>query len=150
MILSQQAQEALDRIKEKVLRKAIDFKGAQWNDLAVVYYEITKHSTGKGRVMSKGCNGCIPPAVHICYNYLQLNIEPVAVEEPAKVTTVDVQEFSKAQLSGVKAPESLTVQVDEWNDLTKAELWEQVKKRGLSAPSTATKAKLIEVLNGPR
>lgn len=129
MILSQQAQEALERIKEKVLRKAIDFKGAQWNDLAVVYYEITKHSTGKGRVMSKGCNGCIPPAVHICYNYLQLNIEPVAVEEPAKV---------------------ITVQIDEWNDLTKAELWEQVKKRGLSAPSTATKAKLIEVLNGAR
>lgn len=126
MKLSQTAQQALDRIKAKIEIKAIDFKGAQLNDLAIVYYEVTLNATGKGRVMSKGCNGCIPPAVHICYNYLQSIKEPEIIEEPAKV---------------------ITVQVDEWNDLTKAELWEQVKKRGLSAPSTATKAKLIEVLN---
>jgi len=126
MKLSQTAQQALDRIKAKIEIKAIDFKGAQLNDLAIVYYEVTLLATGKGRVMSKGCNGCIPPAVHICYNYLQSIKEPEIIEEPAKV---------------------ITVQVDEWNDLTKAELWEQVKKRGLSAPSTATKAKLIEVLN---
>lgn len=127
MKLSQTAQQALDRIKPKIEIKAIDFKGAQLNDLAIVYYEVTLNATGKGRVMSKGCSGCIPPAVHICYNYLQSVKEPEIIEEPAKV---------------------ITVQVDEWNDLTKAELWEQVKKRGLSAPSTATKAKLIEVLNG--
>lgn len=126
MKLSQTAQAALDRIKAKIEIKAIDFKGAQLNDLAIVYHEVTLLATGKGRVMSKGCNGCIPPAVHICYNYLQSIKEPEIIEEPAKV---------------------ITVQVDEWNDLTKAELWEQVKKRGLSAPSTATKAKLIEVLN---
>jgi hypothetical protein len=126
MKLSQTAQKALDRIKAKIEIKAIDFKGAQLNDLAIVYHEVTLLATGKGRVMSKGCNGCIPPAVHICYNYLQTIKEPEIIEEPAKV---------------------ITVQVDEWNDLTKAELWEQVKKRGLSAPSTATKAKLIEVLN---
>ena len=126
MKLSQTAQQALDRIKAKIEIKAIDFKGAQLNDLAIVYHEVTLLATGKGRVMSKGCNGCIPPAVHICYNYLQTIKEPEIIEEPAKV---------------------ITVQVDEWNDLTKAELWEQVKKRGLSAPSTATKAKLIEVLN---
>jgi hypothetical protein len=126
MKLSQTAQQALDRIKPKIEIKAIDFKGAQLNDLAIVYHEVTLLATGKGRVMSKGCNGCIPPAVHICYNYLQTIKEPEIIEEPAKV---------------------ITVQVDEWNDLTKAELWEQVKKRGLSAPSTATKAKLIEVLN---
>lgn len=147
MTLSQTAQAALDRIKAKIEIKAIDFKGAQLNDLAIVYHEVTLLATGKGRVMSKGCNGCIPPAVHICYNYLQTIKEPEIIEEPAKETTVDIKEFSMAQLSGVKAPESITVQVDEWNDLTKAELWEQVKKRGLSAPSTATKAKLIEVLN---
>ncbi len=126
MKLSQTAQQALDRIKAKIEIKAIDFKGAQLNDLAIVYHEVTLNATGKGRVMSKGCTGCIPPAVHICYNYLQSIKEPEIIEEPAKV---------------------ITVQVDEWNDLTKAELWEQVKKRGLSAPSTATKAKLIEVLN---
>ena len=126
MKLSQTAQQALDRIKPKIEIKAIDFKGAQLNDLAIVYHEVTLLATGKGRVMSKGCTGCIPPAVHICYNYLQTIKEPEIIEEPAKV---------------------ITVQVDEWNDLTKAELWEQVKKRGLSAPSTATKAKLIEVLN---
>ena len=126
MKLSQTAQQALDRIKAKIEIKAIDFKGAQLNDLAIVYHEVTLLATGKGRVMSKGCNGCIPTAVHICYNYLQTIKEPEIIEEPAKV---------------------ITVQVDEWNDLTKAELWEQVKKRGLLAPSTATKAKLIEVLN---
>lgn len=126
MKLSQTAQQALDRIKAKIEIKAIDFKGAQLNDLAIVYYEVTLNATGKGRVMSKGCTGCIPPAVHICYNYLQTIKEPEIIEDPVKV---------------------ITVQVDEWNDLTKAELWEQVKKRGLSAPSTATKAKLIEVLN---
>jgi reverse gyrase len=127
MKLSQTAQQALDRIKAKIEIKAIDFKGAQLNDLAIVYYEVTLNATGKGRVMSKGCNGCIPPAVHICYNYLQTLPKIEEVQPKAKV---------------------ITVQVDEWNDLTKAELWEQVKKRGLSAPSTATKAKLIEVLNG--
>lgn len=126
MKLSQTAQQALDRIKAKIDIKAIDFKGAQLNDLAIVYYEVTLNATGKGRLMSKGCTGCIPPAVHICYNYLQTIKEPEIIEEPANV---------------------ITVQIDEWNDLTKAELWEQVKKRALSAPSTATKAKLIEVLN---
>jgi len=126
MKLSQTAQQALDRIKAKIEIKAIDFKGAQLNDLAIVYHEVTLNATGKGRVMSKGCTGCIPPAVHICYNYLQTIKEPEIIEEPAKV---------------------ITVQVDEWNDLTKAELWEQGKKRGLSAPSKATKAKLIEGVN---
>lgn len=148
MTLSQPAQQALDRIKAKIEIKAIDFKGAQLNDLAVVYYEVTLNATGKGRVLSKGCTGCIPPAVHICYNYLQTIPKIEEIQPKAKVVIVGIEEFSKAQLSGVKAPESLTVQVDEWNDLTKAELWEQLKKRNLTAPSTATKAKLIEVLNG--
>lgn len=135
IILSQQAQQCLARIKDKVKIKAIDFRGPQLDDLAVVYFEVTQYSTGKGRVLSKSCNHCIQPAVHIVYNFLQQNPEPILVEEPAKVTTVSVEE-------------SITVQVDDWNDLTKAELWSQIKKRGLSAPTTANKTKLIEILNG--
>lgn len=127
MILSQQAQEAFDRIRKKIEIRAIDFKGEQLNDLAVVYFEITKHSTGRGRILSKGCSGCIHPAVNICYNYLQSIPVDVVVEEPAKV---------------------ITVSVDDWNDLTKAELWSQITKRGLSAPATANKKTLISILNG--
>lgn len=126
MTLSQQAQQALDRIKAKIEIKAIDFKGAQLNDLAVVYFEVTQAATGKGRVLSKGCVGCIPPAVHICYNYLQ--------------TIPKVEE--------VKAPESLTVQVDEWDDLTRSELISQCKDRDIRIPRNATKQQLIDLLNG--
>jgi hypothetical protein len=124
MILSQEGMTSLNAIKEKVLRRAVDFNKIEFAHLSVVYYEVTQLSRGKGLTLSKGCNGCIPSAVNIVYNYLQL-------------TTPEE-----------KVPEPITVQISEWNDLTKRELWEQIRERGLEAPATANKKTLIEILNG--
>lgn len=124
MKISKEAEISLSAIKEKVLKRAVDFNKIEFAHLSVVYYEITSLSRPKGLTLSKGCNGCIPSAVNIVYNYLQLTT-------PEEI-----------------APEPITVQISEWNDLTKRELWEQLRERGLEAPATANKKTLIDILNG--
>ena len=121
MKLSQNALLALERIKEKVNIKAYDFNRQELTYLSVVYFEITEQSRGKGLVLNLGCNSCIPPAVNIVYNYLQK-------ENPAP----EVKEIN--------------VTIDSWDDLTKAELWEQIRDREIEAPKTANKSKLIELI----
>jgi hypothetical protein len=121
MRLSQNALQALERIKEKVNIKAYDFNRQELTYLSVVYFEITEQSRGKGLVLNLGCASCIPPAVNIVYNYLQK-------EDPAP----EVKEIN--------------VTIDSWDDLTKAELWEQIRDREIEAPKTANKSKLIELI----
>lgn len=122
MILSKQAGQALARIQKKIEAKAYDFNKVEKVDLATVYFEITEQSRGKGLVLDLGCASCIPPAVNILYNYIMLK-----AEEPEVV-------------------KEITVTIDSWDDLTKAELWEQIRDRSIQAPKTANKAKLIDLI----
>jgi len=121
MKLSQSANEALKRIEPKVKIKAYDFNKKELVDLSIVYFEITQQSRSKGLVLNMGCGSCIPPAVNIVYNYLQKQIPEPEVTQ-------------------------ITVTIDSWDELTKAELWEQIRDRGIEAPKTANKTKLIELI----
>ena len=121
MKLSENAKASLERIKSKVNLKSYDFNRQEKVYLAEVYFEITEQSRGKGLVLNIGCASCIPPAVNIVYNYLQIQ----SPEEPVK---------------------EITVTIDSWDDLTKAELWEQIRDRNIQAPKTANKAKLIDLI----
>jgi hypothetical protein len=71
MIIGKEAQISLDFIMPKIRVNGYDYSGKEFDCLAHVYGEITKMSTGKERVLSKGCQGCIPGAVHIVNNYLR-------------------------------------------------------------------------------
>ena len=121
MKLSENAKASLERIKSKVNLKSYDFNRQEKVYLAEVYFEITEQSRGKGLVLNIGCASCIPPAVNIVYNYLS----------------------SQSKESEVK---EITVTIDSWDDLTKAELWEQIRDRNIQAPKTANKAKLIDLI----
>lgn len=70
MILGKEAQISLDFIMPKIEINAYDYSGKEFDCLAHVYGEITKMSTGRERILSKGCQGCIPGAVNIVKNYL--------------------------------------------------------------------------------
>lgn len=121
MKLSENAKASLERIKSKVNLKSYDFNRQEKVDLATVYFEITEQSRGKGLVLNIGCASCIPPAVNIVYNYLSSQSKEPEVKE-------------------------ITVTIDSWDDLTKAELWEQIRDRNIQAPKTANKAKLIDLI----
>lgn len=121
MKLSENAKASLERIKSKVNLKSYDFNRQEKVYLAEVYFEITEQSRGKGLVLNIGCASCIPPAVNIVYNYLSSQSKEPEVKE-------------------------ITVTIDSWDDLTKAELWEQIRDRNIQAPKTANKAKLIDLI----
>lgn len=127
--LSEGAQQSLEMIRKKIEIKAIDFNSNEFNALADVYFEITRFSTGKGMTLSKGCSGCIPSACQIVRNY----IENFETKDPQPAATVEVKK--------------ITVQVDSLEDLTKAELKQQCRDKGIKIPHNANKTILIELLS---
>lgn len=70
MITNKDFKISLDFILPKIKIGAFDYYGTEFDHLAHVYFYITELATGKGKVLSKGCLGCIPGAVHIVKNYL--------------------------------------------------------------------------------
>jgi hypothetical protein len=70
MITDKNFKISLDFILPKIKIGAFDYYGTEFDHLAHVYFCITELATGKGKVLSKGCSGCIPGAVHIVRNYL--------------------------------------------------------------------------------
>lgn len=85
----------------KIIRAKLDVGGRDWNKnekeaIARAFFEITKHSTGKGRVLDVNCESCVVSAVNIVKNYLAAIGEPVksklpkaATKAPSIVTPVD-------------------------------------------------------------
>jgi hypothetical protein len=70
MIADKEFKISLDFILPKIKIGAFDYYGTEFDHLAHVYFCITELAMGKGKVLSKGCSGCIPGAVHIVKNYL--------------------------------------------------------------------------------
>ena len=70
MITNKEFKISLDFILPKIKIGAFDYYGTEFDHLAHCYFQITELATGKGKVLSKGCSGCIPGAVHIVKNYL--------------------------------------------------------------------------------
>jgi hypothetical protein len=41
------------------------------DELTEAYYDVTKATTGRGRVLKPSCPACIPPAIKVVSNYLK-------------------------------------------------------------------------------
>ena len=126
MKLSKESNESLNKIRAKVTRKDIDFNQHELLYLDEVYAEITKLSTGKAQVISRGCSSCINNAVNIVYNFVTYHEEkhePTEKNTP-KITTIEV---------GTK---------------TRNELLQECKDKGIKIPRNATVKQLNELLDG--
>lgn len=126
MKLSKESNESLEKIRAKVTRKDIDFNQHELLYLDEVYGEITKLSTGKAQVISRGCSSCINNAVNIVYNFVTYHEEkhePLEKNTP-KITTIEV---------GTK---------------TRNELLQECKEKGIKIPRNATVKQLNELLDG--
>lgn len=126
MKLSKEANESLELIRAKVNRKDIDFSNQELLYLDEVYGEITKISTGKAHIISRGCSSCVNNAVNIVYNFVMYHEEkhePLEKNTP-KITTIEV---------GVK---------------TRNELLKECKDKGIKIPRNATVKQLNELING--
>lgn len=128
MKLSKETNESLNKIRAKVTRKDIDFNQQELLYLDEVYAEITKLSTGKAQVISRGCSSCINNAVNIVYNFVTYHEEKHELEEKntPKITTIEV---------GTK---------------TRNELLQECKDKGIKIPRNATVKQLNELLDGKR
>ena len=128
MKLSKESNESLNKIRAKVTRKDIDFNQQELLHLDEVYAEITKLSTGKSQVISRGCSSCINNAVNIVYNFVTYHEEkhePTEKNTP-KITTIEV---------GTK---------------TRNELLQECKDKGIKIPRNATVKQLIQLLDENR
>lgn len=126
MKLSKESNESLNKIRAKVTRKDIDFNQQEQLYLDEVYAEITKLSTGKAQVISRGCSSCINNAVNIVYNFVTYHEEkhePTEKNTP-KITTIEV---------GTK---------------TRNELLQECKDKGIKIPRNATVKQLNDLLDG--
>ena len=125
MKLSKEANESLELIRAKVNRKDIDFSNQELLYLDEVYGEITKLSTGKAHIISRGCSSCINNAVNIVYNFVTYHEErhEQAVKSTPKITTIEV---------GTK---------------TRNELLQECKDKGIKIPRNATVKQLNELLD---
>lgn len=79
----------------KLSIKASDFNKEEKEALAKAYFEITKVSTGKGRMLDLGCHSCILNATTIVNNYL-LQIAPL--EQPG----IDEHEEEEEENKGIQ------------------------------------------------
>lgn len=117
MKLSKESNESLNKIRAKVTRKDIDFNQQELLYLDEVYAEITKLSTGKAQVISRGCSSCINNAVNIVYNFVTYHEEKHELEEKntPKITTIEVGTKTRNKLlqeckdKGIKIPRNATV-----------------------------------------
>lgn len=126
MKLSKESNESLEKIRAKVTRKDIDFNQQELLYLDEVYSEITKQSTGKAQVISRGCSSCINNAVNIVYNFVTYHEEKHEATEKntPNITTIEV---------GTK---------------TRNELLQECKDKGIKIPRNATVKQLNDLLNG--
>lgn len=126
MKLSKETNESLNKIRAKVTRKDIDFNQQELLYLDEVYAEITKLSTGKAQVISRGCSSCINNAVNIVYNFVTYHEEKHEPTEKNKpnITTIEVGTKTRNELlqeckdKGIKIPRNATVK--QLNDLLDA------------------------------
>ena len=159
MKLSKETNESLNKIRAKVTRKDIDFNQQELLYLDEVYAEITKLSTGKAQVISRGCSSCINNAVNIVYNFVTYHEEkhePLEKNTP-KITTIEVgtkhedyinkskEAFDKViKAHAIPAPMIVNCTPPK----TRNELLQECKDKGIKIPRNATVKQLNELLDG--
>lgn len=95
--------EKIKAIKQeiKTIRAKLDIGASDWTKdekeaIAKAYFEITKESTTKGRVLDTGCTSCVASATNIIKNYL------TAIDEPVKEETAITAKTSEPATVGTK------------------------------------------------
>jgi hypothetical protein len=134
MKISKEANESLNVIRQKVMRKAIDINDQEFLHLDLVHREITKQSTGKEMKVSKGCSSCINNAVNILYNFVMFH------EEKHEAT-----EKSTPSIEMVSVPKAIAEEF-KLNDLNVSELKNICDGYGIKYHHKAGEKKLIELI----
>lgn len=148
MKLSKESNESLEKIRGKVTRKDIDFNTQELLYLDEVYAEITKLSTGKAQVISRGCSSCINNAVNIVYNFVTYHEEKHELEEKntPKIMTIIIDEESG--VDAIRFTDNPIVPFVSFNTpKTRSELLQECKDKGIKIPRNATVKQLNELLD---
>ena len=97
MKLTEKSNDSLNKIRPKIIRKAIDLDKQELLYLNEVYMEIQKEVTGKSKPLNMGCSSCINNAVNIVHNFVMFHEERHEITEKNKpnIEIVNVQETSK-------------------------------------------------------
>jgi hypothetical protein len=90
--------ESLDKIRQKITTRQIDFSKDELLHLEEVYTEIQKQVTGKVKILDKGCSSCISSAANIVYNYVMFH-EPKEIDIEATLPIKEVETVIK-EVSG--------------------------------------------------
>lgn len=159
MKLSKESNESLGKIRAKVTRKDIDFNTQELLYLDEVYAEITKLSTGKSQVISRGCSSCINNAVNIVYNFVTYHEEkhePLEKNTP-KITTIEVGTEYEYYIKTYKESFDEIINAHAISEpmivnypppKTRNELLKECKEQGIKIPRNATVKQLNELING--
>lgn len=134
MKISQEANESLNKIRSKVMRKAIDLDKQEVLYLAEVYAEVTKESTGKAHVLNLGCSSCVNNAVNILYNFVMFHEEKQSERTESK-PSIEMVSVPKAVMDNFNL-----------NDLNVDELKDVCTSYGIKFHHKAGEKKLIELI----
>ncbi len=96
MKLSKEGQEALEKIRFKVVNQQYDFDRIEVQCLALVYEEIQLQAVGKKKPLDISCHSCVSTAANICNNFIKYHEERV-ITEPAKVERKTIKESIEGQ-----------------------------------------------------
>ena len=121
--LTQEAKECLEIFRLKAEKKLYDLNQAEKTALSRFYTLINKELFGTKKTLSLGCSACIVSAINQAHNYIRFHEiqNPIKVEKPANITIVKA-------------------------DLTRKEMIELLKSKGVAIPRNATVAQLKELL----
>ena len=94
--ISEELRNKLDIEHAKITPKELD-------ELTDIYHDVTKATTGRGRVLKPSCPACIPPAIKVVSNYLN-NYQPreATQERPTTVKFVGVANDSQLSLKELR------------------------------------------------
>lgn len=98
----------IELIKDKVLSNNFKLSKDEQLVLSECYFEITKIATGKGKVLSLGCQGCLLTAYTVIQNFIKYHYtqqeEPKAKVELKKV---DVSNRTRQEMKDILTKEGI-------------------------------------------
>tara|TARA_R110000868_G_scaffold119513_5_gene317277 strand:- start:18965 stop:19426 length:462 start_codon:yes stop_codon:yes gene_type:complete len=150
MKLSNEGQEALEFIREKISAKNSVMSSNEADCLGLVYKEIQEFYNVKvSHIIDRSCNSCLMQALKIVYNYITYHeIKPIDREAKVIEVSGNISE-SKPYMGGIKTIMPLG---KDFSELTHTELrtaLKNAKKENplIEIPKNANKETMIKLLN---
>lgn len=103
--------EGIELIKDKVFKGDTRLTSQERLVVEQVYFDITKLSTGKGKYLSKDCQGCLPSVYKIIKNYVNYHMPKLPVTfDPSRLKKVDrsKNKVSVITVNGEKHSDNMT------------------------------------------